>query len=64
MFNFLLRQNLAMSLVFLRMKDVQERSEQIQSLFVEKHVEVLLCAVGGAVIASDDRLHVDRKSVV
>ena len=36
MFNFLLRQNLAMSLVFLRMKDVQERPGQIQSLLIEK----------------------------
>jgi len=36
MFNFLLRQNLAMSLAFLRMKDVQEQSGQIQSLLIEK----------------------------
>ena len=34
--DFLLRQNLPVSRVFLWMKDVQERSEQIQSLFVEK----------------------------
>ena len=34
--DFLLRQNLPVSPVFLRMKDVQERSEQIQSLLIEK----------------------------
>lgn len=34
--DFLLRQNLPVSPVFLWVKDVQERPRQIQSLFVEK----------------------------